>query len=74
MILNVIAYIQVSMTFINITFIHILTAVHLVIIVTTGFIATVTNPEDRLVIEQKRCEENNLPFDDSNYEFYCNIC
>jgi len=47
----VIAYIQVSMTFINITFIHIITAVHLVIIVTTGFIATVTNPEDRLVIE-----------------------
>jgi len=73
-ILNIVIYFLVTVNFIDFWAIHILSAVLLIGSVTSGFFATSTDPEDLLVQEQKSCEENNLVFDDSKYDFYCNIC
>ena len=42
--------------------------------IVSGYIATNTDTEDPVVLEQLTLKANGERFDDSNYEYYCHIC
>ena len=71
---NIIIYLVVTKKFVEHDIIHFVAGLLLLVTIISGYIATATNPEDKLVLEQKRCLAEGIPFDDTEYGFYCHIC
>jgi hypothetical protein len=71
---NIVVYLVVTKKFVEHDIFHFVAGLLLLVTIISGYIATATNPEDKLVLEQKRCLAENIPFDDSEYGFYCHIC